>query len=205
MVHDYLQTLASYRQLEKRIDFIGRVSDSPGHLFNVLNGSHVLIDIGGNLDNYIEIAQRQEGVCAISLDEFRRSKEIVFTSPGAWMVRKGLGKTADQINQKLMWLEAFGLCDRIKRNHEIWSNEKQQPCLSHLETGTTSTKCEREENRVGELHAPLTLVHFRLLLKFCGICFALAAFLFLTERLVFPRLVWRLGTIVCPSLQIYTI
>ena len=121
-VDDYLKSLPVFEELKDRVDYRQKSDGYSEFLLPVLNGTHVLIDDHDNFRSYVRYAQQELGDCSVVQSDFRASREPLRASPIAWMIRKGLAEEAELLNKKLMWLEAFGLCGRIKKNEVSMQN-----------------------------------------------------------------------------------
>ncbi|CAM6054355.1 unnamed protein product [Sphagnum tenellum] len=88
---------------------------------HVYAGSHVMID--ETEDFSVKHSMLSNDMrCILPMSKFRFSKDALSTLKISWLYRKGL-ETAELIDTKLMWLQAFGLMGRLRNKGGIKSNQ----------------------------------------------------------------------------------
>ena len=200
-IEDNLEAMEIYPRLvdpdlRSRVDFYeepktGRGAFNMDILSSVLNGSHILIAANENLDSMLEKIYSDTQTCNIRMDEFSRSRDSIFSTTTAWLYRKNF-PLHELINYKLMWLEAFGIENRVMERHNklnrkgkgVWSDDvMDRACPKNPESeDVCDTRRSSRSTRSSEDGLQvLKFKHFKHTFQILGGMLAIATLIFLFE------------------------
>eukprot|EP00094_Tigriopus_californicus_P009054 TCALIF_08728-PA protein Name:"Protein of unknown function" AED:0.90 eAED:0.90 QI:0/0/0/0.33/0/0.33/3/0/381 len=182
-----LNQLHNWDVFQSRIEYFGEYDvDYAELLTKVKDGTHVMIEDEGNFQEFMMEANANES-CTFHPSQFLYSAERIFSLPSTFPMRKGLVH-AEEINLRLMWIDAYGLAGQYDSNVNVLSNgifspiKMDKDCKLNLDMVLGPDKfCYEGENT--PLNEPLGWKHFRITFIYLLAGLSLACAVFMLELL----------------------